>query len=65
MFGLIYGGAVCKKAGLPAQAFVDQVPVTLGMAGRYGGLFGETVPDGKYDDSEATMLVYLNALEDV
>jgi len=65
MFGLIYGGAVCKKAGLPVQAFADQVPVTLGMAGRYGELFGETVPDGKYDDSEATMRVYLNALEDV
>lgn len=65
MFGLIYGGAVCKRAGLPVQAFADQVPVTLGMAARYGVLFGDTVPEGKYDESEATMQVYLNALDDV
>ena len=65
MFGLIYGGAVCKRAGLPLQAFADQVPITLGMAGNYADLFVRTVPTGAYDNSEATVQVYLNALEDV
>lgn len=65
MFGLIYGGAVCKKAGLPVQAFVDQVPVTFGMAANYSKLFADTVPTGDYDDAGATVQVYLNALEDV
>ena len=65
MFGLIYGGTVCRKAGLSLQAFADQIPVTVGMAGNYADLFMRTVPDGKYDDPGATVQVYLNALEDV
>lgn len=65
MFGLIYGGAVCRKAGLPMQVFADQVPVTLGMAGNYADLFMRTVPDRDYDDPGATTAVYLAALDDV
>lgn len=65
MFGLIYGGAVCKRAGLPLQVFADQVPVTLGMAGNYADLFMRTVPAGDYDDPGATTAVYLAALDDV
>ncbi len=45
MFGLIYGGAVCRKAGLPMEAFAAQVPVTFGMAKNYADLFVRTVPN--------------------
>ena len=65
MFGLIYGGAVCRKAGLPMEAFAAQVPVTLGMAGNYADLFMRTVPTRTYDDPAATVAVYLAALDDV
>ena len=65
MFGLIYGGAVCRKAGLPMEAFAAQVPVTLGMAGNYADLFMRTVPTRNYEDPGATVSVYLAALDDV
>ncbi len=65
MFGLIYGGAVCRKAGLPMEAFAAQVPVTLGMAGNYADLFMRTAPTRDYDDPGATVAVYLAALNDV
>jgi len=65
MFGLIYGGAVCRKAGLPMEAFAAQVPVTLGMAGNYADLFMRTVPTRSYEDPGATVSVYLAALDDV
>ena len=64
MFGLIYGGAVCLKAGLPMEVFAAQVPVTLGMASNYADLFMRTVPSRDYDDPGATVAVYLAALED-
>ena len=65
MFGLIYGGAVCRKAGLPMDVFAAQVPVTLGMAGNYADLFMRTAPTQDYDDPGATVAVYLAALDDV
>ncbi len=65
MFGLIYGGVVCRKAGLPMEVFAAQVPVTLGMAGNYADLFMRTVPTRDFDDPVATVTVYLAALEDV
>ena len=65
IFGLIYGGAVCRKAGLPMEAFAAQVPVTLGMAGNYADLFMRTVPSRDYDDPGATVAVYLAALDDI
>lgn len=65
MFGLIYGGAICRKAGLPVEAFAAQIPVTLAMAGKYGETFARTVPDQAYDDPSATTAVYLHALDDV
>jgi len=65
MFGLIYGGAVCRKAGLPMETFAAQVPVTLGMAGNYADIFMRTVPTRNYEDPGATVSVYLAALEDV
>ena len=65
MFGMLYGGAVAKRCGLDLQALADLIPVTHGMAGNYGKLFGSTVPTGNYDNAEATMDVYRLALADV
>ena len=65
MFGLIYGGAVCRRAGLPMEAFAAQIPVTLGMAGKYAETFMRTVPEQRYDDAGATVDVYRLALDDV
>jgi len=65
MFGMIYGAAVCRKAGLPMEVFAAQLPVTLGVAGSYVDTFRRTVPSQSYDGSEATMAVYLAALNDV
>ena len=64
MFGLIYGGAVCKRAGVSLEAFADVVPVTLGMAGNYADLFIRTVPSGDFADPGATVAVCLAALPD-
>ena len=65
MFGLIYGGAVCRKAGLPLSSFAEQIPVTMGVAQKYAEVFMETVPDGNYDGANATVAVYRDALDDV
>ncbi|NNK77723.1 MAG: NAD(P)-dependent oxidoreductase [Litoreibacter sp.] len=65
MFGLIYGGAVCRKAGLPMEALVAQIPVTLGVAEKYAETFANTVPDQSYDNPGAPVSVYLAALDDV
>ena len=65
MFGMIYGGAVAKRAGLDLKTFAAQIPITHGVAGSYGKLFANTVPEAKYDNAEATMEVYRLALEDV
>jgi len=65
MFGLIYGGAVCRKAGLSMDVFAAQVPVTLAMAGNYADLFTRTVPTQEYSDPGASVAVYLAALDDV
>jgi 3-hydroxyisobutyrate dehydrogenase-like beta-hydroxyacid dehydrogenase len=65
MFGLIYGGAVCRKAGLPMDVFAAQIPVTLGVASNYADLFTRTVPTQDYSDPGATVAVYLAAHDDV
>ena len=64
MFGLIYGGAVCRKAGLPIEAFAAQVPFVTDEVGEYAEIFMRTVPTRQYDDPGATVAVYLAALED-
>jgi len=64
MFGMIYGGLVCKKAGIPLDAFADQVPVSLGMLPSYHKYFADTVPTGQFDNPPATMTTYAAALDD-
>lgn len=64
MFGMIYGALVCKKAGIPLDAFAAQVPVSMGMLPSYHKYFSDTVPAGNYDNPQATMTTYAAALDD-
>lgn len=65
MFGMIYGGALCRKAGVPMEVFTKQLPVTLDVASSYMDTFCRTVPDKDYDQAGATLQVYHEALKEV
>jgi 3-hydroxyisobutyrate dehydrogenase-like beta-hydroxyacid dehydrogenase len=64
MFGMIYGALVCDRAGIPLDAFAQQIPVSLGMLPDYHRYFADTVPTGKFDNPPATMTTYAAALDD-
>jgi 3-hydroxyisobutyrate dehydrogenase-like beta-hydroxyacid dehydrogenase len=64
MFGMIYGALVCKKAGIPLDAFAGQVPVSLGVLPSYLKYFADTAPTGNFDNPPATMATYAAALDD-
>lgn len=64
MFGMIYGGLVCKKAGIPLDVFAKQVPVSMGVLPSYHQYFADTVPEGRFDNPPATMSTYAAALDD-
>lgn len=65
MFGMIFGGLVCKRAGLPLQTFIEQIPVSMGVLPSYYKYFAETVGAGEFDNPPATMRTYAAALDDV
>ena len=65
MFGMIYGGLVCEKAGIPLDTFANQVPVSMGVLPSYHKYFADTVPSGQYENPPATMKTYAAALDDV
>jgi 3-hydroxyisobutyrate dehydrogenase-like beta-hydroxyacid dehydrogenase len=64
MFGMIYGGLVCKKAGIPLETFASQVPVSLGVLPSYHKYFADTVPTDNFDSEQASMATYAAALDD-
>jgi 3-hydroxyisobutyrate dehydrogenase-like beta-hydroxyacid dehydrogenase len=64
MFGMIYGGLVCKAAGIPLDVFAQQVPVSMGVLPSYHQYFADTVPGGDFDNPPATMSTYAAALDD-
>ncbi|MGI9483954.1 MAG: NAD(P)-binding domain-containing protein [Hyphomicrobiales bacterium] len=64
MFGMIYGGLVCKKAGIPMDTFARQIPVTMGVLPSYHKYFSDTVISGNFDNPPATMTTYAAALDD-
>jgi 3-hydroxyisobutyrate dehydrogenase-like beta-hydroxyacid dehydrogenase len=64
MFGMIYGALVCRKAGIPLDAFARQVPVSMGMLPTYHEYFSDTVPGSRFDNPPATMATYAAALDD-
>jgi 3-hydroxyisobutyrate dehydrogenase-like beta-hydroxyacid dehydrogenase len=64
MFGMIYGGLVCKQAGIPLDVFAQQIPVSLGVLPSYHQYFADTVPGGNFDNPPASMSTYAAALDD-
>jgi len=64
MFGMIYGALVCRKAGIPMQVFSNQIPASIKLVHDYHKVFADTVPEGNFENPEASMKVYALALED-
>ena len=64
MFGMIYGGLACQKAGIPLEEFARQVPVSMGWLPSYHKYFSDTVADGRFESPEASMATYVAALDD-
>ena len=64
MFGMIYGGLICRKAGISLEEFARQVPVTMGVLPSYHQYFSDSVIDEKFESSEASMTTYAAALDD-
>jgi 3-hydroxyisobutyrate dehydrogenase-like beta-hydroxyacid dehydrogenase len=64
MFGMIYGGLVCKKAGISLESFARQVPMAMGVLPSYHQYFSDSVADEKFESSEASMVTYAAALDD-
>lgn len=66
MFGMIYGALACDRAGVDLQVFADNIPASaMALTQGYYDLFARTVPQGAYDDPEASLDVYRLAHEDV
>ena len=64
MFGMIYGGLVCKKAGIPLEEFARQVPIAMGVMPSYYKYFSDSVADEIFESAEASMATYAAALDD-
>jgi 3-hydroxyisobutyrate dehydrogenase-like beta-hydroxyacid dehydrogenase len=61
LFGMIYGGIVCKKAGISLEEFARFVPTNMDSLHNY---FSSSVADEIHESPDASMTVYANALED-
>ena len=64
MFGMIYGGLVCRQAGIPLDVFAQQIPVSMGVLPSYHQYFADTVTTGNFDNPPASMATYAAALDD-
>ena len=64
MFGMIYGGLVCKKAGIPLEEFARLVPIAMGVLPSYYKYFSDSVADEIFESPEASMATYAAALDD-
>jgi 3-hydroxyisobutyrate dehydrogenase-like beta-hydroxyacid dehydrogenase len=64
MFGMIYGGLVCKKAGIPLEEFARQVPIAMGVMPSYYKYFSDSVAGEIFESAEASMATYAAALDD-
>jgi len=61
LFGMIYGGIVCKKAGISLEEFARLVPTNVNSLHNY---FAGSVADGIFESSDASMATYAAALDD-
>jgi len=64
MFGMLYGAAVCEKAGVPLKLYAEQMPATLKLVDDYAATFAATVPTQEFADSAASLATYVGALDD-
>lgn len=64
MFGLFYGAALCREAGIPLQTFVDQMPISLRLMQSYFRLFADSVPERRYGDPSASLATYADVFDD-
>ena len=61
LFGMIYGGLVCKKAGISLEEFARLVPTNMDSLHNY---FSDSVADGIFESPDASMATYAAALDD-
>jgi 3-hydroxyisobutyrate dehydrogenase-like beta-hydroxyacid dehydrogenase len=61
LFGMIYGGLVCKKTGISLEEFARLVPTNMGGLHNY---FSDSVADGTFESPDASMATYAAALDD-
>jgi 3-hydroxyisobutyrate dehydrogenase-like beta-hydroxyacid dehydrogenase len=61
LFGMIYGGLVCKKAGISLEEFARLVPANMGSLHNY---FSDSVADGIFESPDASMAMYAAAFDD-
>ena len=64
MFGMIYGALLCKKAGLPMQTYVEQMPLTIKVVNDYYDVFSSSVLSDNYSDPQASIDTYIAAFAD-
>ena len=61
LLGMIYGGIVCKKAGVSLEEFARLVPTNVNSLHNY---FSDTVADGIFESPDASIATYAAALDD-
>lgn len=64
MWGMIFGGLACRKAGIPLETFASQVPISMGVLPSYHQYFSDSVAEGSFESPEATLATYSAALDD-
>lgn len=64
MFGMIYGGLICKKAGISLEEFARRVPIAMSVLPGYYQYFSDTVAGEIFESPEASMATYAAALDD-
>jgi len=64
MFGMIYGALLCRKAGLPLETYVEQMPLTIKVVHDYYDVFSSSVLAEDYSDPQASIDTYVAAFAD-
>ena len=64
MFGMIYGAMLCRKAGLPLETYVEQMPLTIKVVHDYYDVFSTSVLADDYSNPQASIDVYVAAFAD-
>lgn len=64
MFGMIYGALLCRKAGLPLETYVEQMPLTTKVVHDYYDVFSSSVLADDYSDPQASIDTYVAAFAD-